>query len=251
MFSSFSFGKIIKTILPGFILTAAIIFLIEAIARWYGGAGGSLIAMIAAKELLATVTAVLVPVSLILGFLLNTGVWFCCNSTLRSQVDAQLSSTVFPDIRQKLMARMWDNISKELKAPDVAKRQFENPTRESLEYFYLPVISLDRFNYLWESYFSWYEFQINTAAALMPLMLGEFILLWVAVRPTHPELFLLSALTLLPLTLLLVVGLWYAAKRNLLEYRKNILLLIAGSLVFAGKNAGDENKPKPWWQIWF
>lgn len=144
MFSSFSFGKVIKTILPGFILTGAIVFVVEALARWNSGSAGSLIAFISTRDALATVTAVLVPVSLLLGFLLNTLVWIGFNPTLRSQVDAELSSTVFADMRQKLTTRMWESISQELSKPDLAIRQTESQMRTSLEYFYLPTISLDR-----------------------------------------------------------------------------------------------------------
>lgn len=86
--------------------------------------------------------------------------------------------------------------------------------------------------------------------ALLLLAPGEFFLLWVAVRPLHPELFLALLLTLLPMTLLLVAGLWLASKRNLAEYRKNLLLLIAGSLTLSRKTDGAENKVKPWWQFW-
>ena len=90
---------------------------------------------------------------------------------------------------------------------DFATPQANSPLRSSLENFYLPTISLDRLNYLWESYFSWYEFQINTAAALLILVPGEFFLVWVAVRPVYPELFIALVLTLIPLTILLAVGL--------------------------------------------
>ena len=133
---------------------------------------------------------------------------------------------------------------------DFATPQANSPLRSSLEYFYLPTISLDRLNYLWESYFSWYEFQINTAAALLILVPGEFFLVWVAVRPVYPELFIALVLTLIPLTILLAVGLWQAAKRNLVEYRKNLLLLITGSLTHSRKSNDEPSAAKPWWQFW-
>jgi hypothetical protein len=250
MFSSFSFGKVIKTILPGFVLTAGIILLLEALTRRYWGPGGSLMVALTGKDLVATVTAVLVPVSLILGFLLNTGVWMLVNPAMRTQVDAELSSTVFPDLRKKLSMRLWQKISAELDDPKIAERQQENPTRDSLEYFYLPIMSLDRLNYLWESYFSWYEFQINTAVALGLFLPGQLLLFWVMLYPGHSELLLLCTLTSILVTTLLVLGLWYAAKGNLLEYRKNLLLLILGSLVLTAKGTASEPQAKSrWW--WF
>jgi hypothetical protein len=251
MFSAFSFGKIIKTILPGSIFTAGLILLIETILRANFGAEVSLLAKLADKDLGAMTAAVFVPVSLILGFFLNTAVWACCNTTMRAQSDAALASTVFPDIRRELAARLWQTISKQVDDPSIARRQFENPTRESLEYFYLPVISLDRLNYLWESYFSWYEFQINSAMALLFLLPGEILLSWSASNSNHREFFLLVTLTCVPLTLLLAWGLWRAAKQNLTEYRKSLILLITGSLAFSGKSIGGDSEAPSWWRRLF
>lgn len=248
MFSAFSFGKIIKTILPGSILTFGLILIIEIVLRSNYGAGASLMAKLADKDLGPVIAAVLVPVSLILGFFLNTAVWAWCNTTMRAQSDAVLATTVFPDIRRQLAARLWQTISKQLDDPSIAKRQLENPTRESLEYFYLPAMSLDRLNYLWESYFSWYEFQMNSAMALLFLIPGEVLLSWIATDSGHREFFLLCTLTCVPLTLLLAWGLWRAAKQNLTEYRKNLILLITGSLAFSGQSIGGESKTESWWQ---
>ncbi len=248
MFGSFSFGKIIKTILPGSILTFGIILLLEVILSSNFGAHATLLAKLFDKDLGPVVAVVLVPVSLILGFFLNTAVWACCNTTMRAQSDAALATTVFPDIRTKLATRLWLTISKQLDDQSIAQRQFQNPTRESLEYFYLPVISLDRLNYLWESYFSWYEFQINSAMALLFLIPGEILWSWAATDSSHREFFLLSTLTCVPLTLLLAWFLWWAAQQNLTEYRKNLILLITGSLTFSGKSIAGEPEAQSWWQ---
>jgi hypothetical protein len=251
MFGAFSFGKIIKTILPGSIMTLGFVLLLETILRSNYGAEGSLVAKLIDKDLGGVVAAILVPVSLILGFFLNTGVWACCNATMRQLSDAELAATVFPDIRKQLATRLWQTISKQLDDPSIAKRQFQNPTRESLEYFYLPVMSLDRLNYLWESYFSWYEFQVNSAIALLFLIPGEILLFWVAADAAHREFFLLVTLTCVIITPLLAWGLWAAAKRNLTEYRKNLILLITGSLAFAGKSIGGDSEAQSWWERLF
>jgi hypothetical protein len=248
MFSAFSFGKIIKTILPGSILTLGFILLLEIVLRSNYGSAFSLFAKLADKDLGPLIAAILVPVSLVLGFFLNTLVWVWCNTAMRAQSDAALASTVFPDIRRELAARLWQTISKELDDASIAKRQFENPARESLEYFYLPWMSLDRLNYLWESYFSWYEFQVNSAMALLFLVPGEILYPFIAADPSHREFFLLSTLTCVPLTLLLAWGLWRAAMQNLMEYRKNLILLITGSLVFSGRSIGGESQAQSWWQ---
>ncbi len=246
MFSAFSFGKIIKTILPGLILTTGLVLLAETVLR-STGASASLLHKLADKDFAPAAAAVLVPLSLILGFFLNTVVWLGCNQKMRERSDAELSATVFPYIRAKLAARLWQNLSDELEDPSIIERRAKNPTRESLEYFYLPALSLDRLNYLWESYFSWYEFQINSAAALLFLVPGEVLFPWVAIYPSRPEIFLLCLLSFVPATVLLAWGLCYAAQKNLTEYRKNLVLLIAGALVFSGKAAGSQKKETSWW----
>ena len=56
--------------------------LLEAILRSNYGVGGSLVAKLIDKDVAGLVAAILVPVSLILGFFLNTGVWACCNAKM-------------------------------------------------------------------------------------------------------------------------------------------------------------------------
>jgi hypothetical protein len=45
-------------------MTAAILFVVEALTRWYFGSGRSLIGLLSNKDQFATITAVLLPVSL-------------------------------------------------------------------------------------------------------------------------------------------------------------------------------------------
>lgn len=71
MFSAFSFGKIIKTILPGAILTTALLLLIESLWGLWQPEAGFLLGRIP-ENWITPVTAALIPLSLILGFYLNT-----------------------------------------------------------------------------------------------------------------------------------------------------------------------------------
>ena len=83
MYSAFSFGKIIKTILPGSILAGTLFLIAETIGvRFYQT---SLLQAIVAKEAAALAGAVLVPVSLFLGFVLNTFVWLYLNGAVRKR----------------------------------------------------------------------------------------------------------------------------------------------------------------------
>jgi hypothetical protein len=49
----------------------------------------------------------------------------------------------------------------------VLRGQDPGAPRVHLHDFFLPVMDLDRLTFLRESYFSWFEFQINSAAALL------------------------------------------------------------------------------------
>ena len=239
MFSAFSFGKIIKTILPGSILAAGFALLLEAFYSWRFGPEKSLLVMFANEKWLTAFTASLVPLSLILGFLLNTWVWFFFNGLMRREVQRQLKPEVFPKLRQKLSDELWQKISAYLAEPGKTFDRADYPSRESLEYFYLPVVSLERLNYLCESYFSWYEFQINTAFALLISMPSVILLAWVKLPDLHGTLFLRGAGALAVFVLLLFWWLWIAARKNRTEYERDLLLLVAGSLAAGNKKAGQ------------
>jgi hypothetical protein len=229
MFSAFSFGKIIKTILPGSILAAGLILLAEGLWQSTIAPGESLVAKLAVKDWLTAVTAALIPLSLILGFLLNTWVWIYFNARMRAQVDAQLAGTIFPEIRKELSSGLWKSVRSRLAGSAADLAQMKNPTRESLEYFYLPVVSLDRLNYLRESYFSWYEFQINTAFSVLISMPFVAFVLFVKM-PGNTAVVAAIVVALAFATYFFFRGLWRAAARNLVEYEKDLMLLIAGSL---------------------
>ena len=92
MFSAFSFGKIIKTILPGAILTAALLLVAEGLWGLWRPFEGFLLASIQ-KDWITPFTAGLIPVSLILGFFLNTFAWMTLNPRLRERSDAEIKTT--------------------------------------------------------------------------------------------------------------------------------------------------------------
>ena len=242
MFSAFSFGKIIKTILPGSILAAGLVLLLEALYSWRFGPKNSLLVMLADEQWLTAFTASLVPLSLILGFLLNTWVWFFFNGVMRREVQRLLKPEVFPTIRQKLSDELWRQISSCIGEPGKTFDRADYPGRESLEYFYLPVVSLERLNYLWESYFSWYEFQINTAFALLISMPSVIFLAWVKLPDAHGEHFSRGAGALAVFVLLLFWWLWVAARKNRAEYERDLMLLVAGSLTAAEKKKRSNPK---------
>jgi len=246
MFSAFSFGKIIKTILPGAILGFALALFVESSwALWRPGTG-FLISQLP-KDWITPVTAAFIPFSLILGFFQNTVVWMALNYRMRVRSDEELRATIYAELRAKLSQGLWEDSEEYFGKIGQALRQVAHPERLPLEYYYLPVVTLTNLNYLWESYFCWYEFDINSACALLLSALGTLFLLYVKLWQ-WPFLLLLLTLTLLMSSFALITILMRAAVKNLVAYERNLLLLIAGSLAKAAKDsqssAMDESDPK-------
>ncbi len=236
MFSAFSFGKIIKTILPGAILTTALLLLVEGFWGLRRPSAGFLFGQIP-KDWITPVTAALIPLSLILGFFLNTFTWMVLNHRLRARCDAELATTICAPLRKKLTEGLWTESLEFFVKLGRALERVSLPDRPPpLEYYYLPVVTLTHLNYLWESYFCWYEFDINSACALMLSVPAAAFLLWVKLPQCH-SLFLVLTLPLLGFSWALYLILRRAAVKNLVGYERNLLLLITGSLVKAAKNA--------------
>lgn len=236
MFSAFSLGKIIKTILPGAILTAGLLLLLDGLwALWWPGTGFLLGNV--PKDWITPVTAALVPLSLILGFFLNTFVWMVLNPRIRARSDAELAATVYAPLRKNLTKGLWAESLACFAKLDRASAKIPLPDRPPpLEYYYLPVVMLAHLNYLWESYFCWYEFDINSACALLLSVPAALFLLCVKLWQSPSLLFALIVL-LLALSLTLSTMLTRAAVKNLVSYEKNLILLICGSLTKAAKSS--------------
>lgn len=236
MFSAFSFGKIIKTILPGAILTAGLLFLVECLwAVWRPGRGFLLGSV--PQDWITPATAALIPLSLILGFFLNTFTWTILNRKMRARCDKELDRTIYPALRQQLSANLWADSARYLDKFSLAASQASLPSRPPLEYYYLPIVTLTNLNYLWESYFCWYEFDINSACALMLTMPATGLLLWIKLELGQFLLLVLLMLPILTLSYALYNMLTRSAVKNLVSYERNLLLLIIGSLANASNNS--------------
>jgi hypothetical protein len=227
MYSAFSFGKIIKTILPGSILAGTLFLVADTL--WLHFYKTSLLVVVIAKEATTIAGAALVPASLILGFLLNTFVWMYINRIVRRRVDAELATTPFAPLREALCERMRREIEVEL---GVARTQLcagRWTGRLTLEYYFLPALTVDHLTYLWESYFSWYEFQLNTICALAVACAASIVVIVVRAPFGGGAIVLISS----GLALLCVATcrmLWRSAVRNMVSYEKNLVVMIARAI---------------------
>lgn len=182
------------------------------------------------KDRLTALVTLLLPVSLLLGFLLNTVVWVSVNPAKKTHARAEVDKR-FVGLRD-VIARVRDSELSELRtdAPDAKPWP-----RESFEYYFLCSVEVERLAHLWESYFSWYEFHINSAFAI-PLFAGSTALYaglsFFGAGPLVGHCLLAGATVLVSVAtgVACLVGLSKSATRNLVEYEKGLLLLIAGSL---------------------
>jgi hypothetical protein len=222
MLSAFSFGKIIKTFLPGSLLSAALLLVAEALVRVLGGQ--SLVPIIANKDVIVATTAALLPLTLVLGFVLNTVVWFAINGWMPALVRWRLrKSTAHAALQSALLHRLRVGLKRVAPALDGV-----DPGLESLEYFYLPVVTLERHNQLWESYFSWYEFQTNTALATV-LLAAALVFYLLVMQPCHET---IACVLVIVVSIAGAVMLLAAAAGNLFQYQLKLPVLIAGALEF-------------------
>jgi hypothetical protein len=239
--SSFSFGKIIKTFIPGVIAAGAPLFLIEfayraaegsrcapGVGLWRCFAAGSFFTHVVLRDgtSAAAFGAAMVPLALMLGFFLNTGLWLCVNEWCRrwadSNMDMQLKGT-----RAALEARAIEGLTVVLRGQD------PGAPRVHLHDFFLPVMDLDRLTFLRESYFSWFEFQINSAAALLLTGIAyaaTIILLghrWSLLIDWRIHLVIPIALDLAVIAFLV-----FAGEKNLRRYQEGFVWFLVGSLRF-------------------
>jgi hypothetical protein len=227
MYGAFSFGKIIKTILPGSILAGTLVLVADTL--WLHLYQASLLAAVLAKEATTIAGAAMVPASLILGFLLNTFVWMYVNKIVRRRVDAELATTPFSALRDALCERMRREIEVELGAARTQLCAGRWTGRLTLEYYFLPALTVEHLTYLWESYFSWYEFQLNTICALAAACAVSIGVLFVRAP------FGSGAMALVSVVAALLCGatcrmLWQSAIRNMVSYEKNLVVMITRAI---------------------
>ncbi len=221
------FGKINKTILPGLILSVGVILFAEALGWRFGSR--SILLLLSQEELLAAFTAVLVPLTVLLGYLLNTFLWMTVGKRFRMQVRLTVDQEGYDALRTAILRRRDEGLARLVGRGTGSQA---SPAR-GLELYFLPQLTVQHLNHVWESYFSWYEYQMNSAYALL-----------IASVPTcyYLTVILDSPLGswLLPLGVfsgasLAALALCKAAFENLCAYERSLLVLIAGALEFAGE----------------
>ena len=159
IFGAFTFGRLIKTFLPGIVLFAASLLYLDTILTLLG-ADFVVTRWAIDNPILTTVATV--PASVILGIFLNTIVFGGLLDTLvRKPVDTKMAE--FNGKRDQVIDATIDKSGlKELIEPDLMQY-----FRKKLDFeaFLLPRTDLNKLVFLQESYWYYLEFQINIALA--------------------------------------------------------------------------------------
>ena len=240
LLSAFSFGKIIKTFVPGLLATGGVLLVVELLYRLSlstpcpSGSGflgcffgGSFLRRVALVDTARTTAfgAFLIPIGLMLGFLLNTFMWWRCNDWCRRRVECRIDANLLA-ARQSIEARAS-------RAFRTVVGQTDAVPRTHLQDFYLPLLDLDKLTFLRESYFAWFEFHFNSLAAMVWTGLAYVVtVVWLAAHWTMPLNY--GSHVLLPVAALILVSalVYVAGLNNLRRYQEGFIWFLIGTLHF-------------------
>lgn len=238
LFGAFNFGSIIKTFLPGITLFFVLSLYLELlfhlvnhplhIFEFYGENTGLL-------------TLIAIPVSIMLGVTLNSVVFSGLSNFLLEKRHKQQNAEFFA-----LRKAMNEKINRHMAA------RFDLDTEQTAQiadhldprYLLLHKMKLDNLMYLRESYWYFFEFQLNSLVAVtiaMPAFIGYLIFLATAKTITVPLMIGILVVMLL---------LWYGFYRlfiqsaydNLDRHRKKELSLLMGVAYFELQDMHEAEK---------
>lgn len=226
--SSFSFGQLIKTFLPGLIATVSPILLFETLYAWPRPAPASLLGLLqqafviqlGGQNLLGAIT-LLALIALVLGFSLNSVHWVLFHDRCRARCTSPELSEAKKRL-ERVVARALD----ETLPGNYGKLP------PSIPGFFLSHLDLAKNNFLRESYFAWYEFDMNSLVALAVVLI-TFIVTSIALTVHWALAWRQEALLILIVTAMFAGAmrfLWLVALRNLKTYEERFFWFLLGTL---------------------
>jgi len=226
VFGTFTFGRLIKTFLPGTVLFASALLYLDAVANLFG-LDFSVINWAIGNPILTTLATI--PGSIILGILLNTVVFGGLLDVLvRQPVNSEMSE--FNVLRDSIVDCTLNTSETNTLIPSDIYDTFKEHV--DFDSFMLPRVDLDKLVYIRESYWYYLEFQVNVALASVFSLTGVFF--WwirhdtVVGLTAGPALVLAAALILV--TGLVFVALIRAARLNYMRHKKKLLSLWIGQM---------------------
>lgn len=182
-----------------------------------------------------------IPVSLMLGFLLNTIVWLIVNSVFRKIVRNNLG----PSEKEALakLEKFTESIADHFQIQKT--KQSWNPHLPSL---LLPSLDTQKVGHLHQSYFSWYEFPINSALAILFFAVSYYSVAkllsnrW-KLSMCNALLFLVAGPNIIfILVAVLTFVMVYSAYKNLKRYEERAIWLMLGTLYEAQTKQLNEKR---------
>jgi hypothetical protein len=220
IFGSFTFGGLIKTLLPGFVWLIAIVVIETAVSQLVGHQSAALSFYNSSPEA-ALVLAV--PISILMGLWSNTIVFMGVNDRLIREPAKRKNPELFKlyDLLAKqIRDQCWDFV--ECTDAEVRK-EFDLHT--DVELIMLRTLGVDKLAYVREQYWYHLEFQMNMILSISALFVSLSLYYWASVEP------LCTALGYMAFCLAIlasICGLLYAAARkNYLRHISKMLSLMA------------------------
>lgn len=219
---AFSFGRILKTFLPGFMallglwlcLDARFYWLYQASPIWCWVQANASAAMFAS-----------VPLSLACGMILNAlSFSYLLDPLIRAPYQKEHPG----------FAILWKGVGDHLRAKTESLP--EDPEASTpywdLEYFLLPLVPMEKYTFLEESYWYYLEFCLNflLALALDTLAISFALLAWFSHKPSTRAFPWFSLIVMTGVVALLFRAMLTAARRDFEKHNAKKLSLLLGSL---------------------
>ena len=235
LFGAFGFGSLIKTFLPGLILFIILLLYLELSVYYIHNYIGILNFLFTNPILF---TLVSIPVSIILGVILNSIVFSGFSEAILEKKHKKDNKS-FYDFRERIFNKINEKISHKFNLSEQDRQTFMDVIDP--RYLLLHKRSLDNIMYLRESYWYYMEFQLNTLIAVL-FGIPAFITT-LCILKNHDV--IKSSALYFSITSLVVCCFFFtwllmkSAKDNLDAHRKKELSLLLGTAFFEL----DENQP--------
>jgi len=238
LFGAFGFGSLIKTFLPGLILFIILLLYLELSVYYLHNYIGIFNFMFTNPVLF---TLVSIPVSIILGVILNSIVFSGFSEAILEKKHKK-DNKPFYDFRERIFNKINEKISHKFQLSEPDRKTFMDVIDP--RYLLLHKRSLDNIMYLRESYWYYMEFQLNTLIAVLfgtPAFITTLCILKNHDVIKSSALYF-SIISLVAGCFFLTCFLMKSAKDNLDAHRKKELSLLLGSAFFElNKNQPDDS----------
>ncbi len=223
IFGAFTFGSLIKTFIPGFVLLMAVVLLEAGLEQL---AGSEPVLWTYARTQAQAALVLAIPAAILLGLLSNIVVFMGVNDKLvRLPVRAANRElcALYDALAQRVRDRYWNA----LEGADPALRTAFNAHIDP-ELVLLHGIGVDKIAYVREQYWYHLEFQLNLLVSIGAVALA--LVIWILLsQPVSPWRIFLAASCAVPAALAMR-GLVVAARKNYARHLAKIATIMAAAL---------------------